>query len=234
MPNTMALMSMRYAPWMAWRPRTKRRPSMIERSPGRWPAAGRAAAGRSGARPATPPRSWPRPASTRTGPPPRPAAARPPPGPTTRPNWNRAWKMAFAVGTSDRSDQVRHDGAAPGVVQPAEPGRQGREDEQRPQRGPEVGVDGQARRCSRPSAPAPPSAAGGGPWRRPPSRPAAPGDQREQLGQRDQADVEGRAGQLVHLVGHRHRGQLRAEHGDELARGPAGAGRVSAAAGSDR
>ena len=27
MPNTMALMSMRYAPWMGWRPRTKRRPS---------------------------------------------------------------------------------------------------------------------------------------------------------------------------------------------------------------
>jgi hypothetical protein len=43
-----------------------------------------------------------------------------------------------------------------------------------------------------------------------------PGDQREELGQRDQANVEGRVGQLVHLVRHRHRGQLGAEHRDEL------------------
>ncbi|HME67914.1 MAG TPA: hypothetical protein VKG61_23705 [Streptosporangiaceae bacterium] len=42
-------------------------------------------------------------------------------------------------------DQVRDDRAAPGVVQPAEPGRQGREDEQGPQRRPQVGVDRQAR-----------------------------------------------------------------------------------------
>src|SRR5487761_1875504 len=34
-PNTIALMSIRYAPWMAWCPRTNRKPSMIERRPGR-------------------------------------------------------------------------------------------------------------------------------------------------------------------------------------------------------
>ncbi|HEU5385789.1 MAG TPA: hypothetical protein VFV73_07795 [Streptosporangiaceae bacterium] len=36
MPNTIALMSIRYAPWIACRPRTKARPSRIDRSPGRW------------------------------------------------------------------------------------------------------------------------------------------------------------------------------------------------------
>ena len=52
------------------------------------------------------------------------------------------------------------------------------------------------------------------------SRPAQerPGDQREQLGERRQPDVKGRPGQLVHLKGHRDRGQLVTEHGDELAR----------------
>jgi hypothetical protein len=43
--------------------------------------------------------------------------------PATRPNWNRAWKMAFAVETSDRWARFGDDGAAPGIVQRAEPGR---------------------------------------------------------------------------------------------------------------
>ncbi|HJY93600.1 MAG TPA: hypothetical protein VJ371_01515 [Streptosporangiaceae bacterium] len=113
-------------------------------------------------------------------------------------------------------DQVRDDRPAPSVVQPAEPGRQGREDEQRPQRRPEVGVDRQAR-----AAPGhqhlrhhqQPAAVHGVDHRSAQQRSA---DQREELGQRHQADVERRVGQLVHLVRHRHRGQLGAEHGHQF------------------
>src|SRR5215813_12476519 len=124
---------------------------MTERSPGRWPGS-RTGCGeiRYTANSATPNPATSSQYTKRT---PAPASSSPASaGPATRPNWNSAWKMAFAVDTSDR-----------------------RTAQQRP------------------------------------------GDQREQLGDGHQPDVERRVGQLVHLVRHRHRGQLVAQDGHELA-----------------
>ena len=100
MPNTMALMSIRYAPWMACRPRKKRRPSTIERRPGRRaPAPGGCGDIRDTASSATPNPATSSQYTKRT---PAPASSSPASaGPATRPNWNSDWKMAFAVDTSD-------------------------------------------------------------------------------------------------------------------------------------
>jgi len=44
------------------------------------------------------------------------------------------------------------------------------------------------------------------------------GDEREELGQADRPDLQGRVRHGVHLVGDGHDGELRAHHGDQLAR----------------
>ena len=42
-------------------------------------------------------------------------------GPATRPNWNRAWKMAFAVGTSDRRTRFGTMALRPALSRPLNP-----------------------------------------------------------------------------------------------------------------
>ena len=120
MPNTMALMSIRYAPWMACRPRTKLRPSRIERRPGRWPASP-AGCGeiRNTASRATPKLATSSQYTKRT---PAPASSSPATaGPATRPSWNRTWKMAFAVDTSDRRTMFGTMALRPALSSPLNP-----------------------------------------------------------------------------------------------------------------
>ena len=120
MPNTMALMSIRYAPWMACRPRTNARPSRIERSPGRRaPSPVGCGEIRNTASSAAPKLATSIQYTNRT---PAPASSKPASaGPATRPNWNRAWKMAFAVETSDRRTMFGTMALRPALSRPLNP-----------------------------------------------------------------------------------------------------------------
>ena len=120
MPNTMALMSIRYAPWMACRPRKKRRPSAIEPSPGRRaPSPGGCGDIRDTASSATPNPATSSQYTKRT---PAPASSSPATaGPATSPNWNSAWKMAFAVDTSDLRTRFGMMALRPALSRPLNP-----------------------------------------------------------------------------------------------------------------
>ena len=189
---------------------------MIERRPGRWPASP-AGCGeiRNTASRATPKLATSSQYTKRT---PAPASSKPASaGPATRPSWNRAWNMAFAVDTSDRRTMFGTMALRPALSSPLNPAARAGSTNNGHSEVSQVGVDRQ------------PGAAAGHQHLRHHQQPAPvhrvyhrsgqqrPGDQREQLGDRHQPDVQRGAGQLVHLVGHRHRGQLGAEHGHELA-----------------
>ena len=114
-------------------------------------------------------------------------------------------------------DEVGHDGAQGRVFEGAKPGRERRAEEDRPQRRPRRRVERQP-------------AGDRGRDDRDDDKQAATvdgvddraaeersGQQRTQCGERDQPHVQGRPGQLVHLVRHGYRGHLGAEHRDGLA-----------------
>ena len=189
---------------------------MTERRPGRWPGS-RTGCGeiRNTANSATPNPATSSQYTKRT---PAPASSSPASaGPATRPNWNSAWKMAFAVDTSDRRTRFGTMALRPALSRPLNPADSAGSTNSGHSAGAQVGVDrqpGAARRHQHLRDHQQPA-----PVHRVDHRTAQqrPGDQREQLGDGHQPDVERRVGQLVHLVRHRHRGQLVAEDGHELA-----------------
>ena len=114
------------------------------------------------------------------------------------------------------SRQVRQHRGQPRLAGDRAAGGHGGQDEQRPQGGADGGVDRQAD-----------GAQGGQQLRGQQQGPAvdgvgersahqSPGDQRQQLRQRDKSDIKRRTRQRVDLVRHRDRGELAAEHDHEL------------------
>src|SRR6478672_79254 len=93
---------------------------MTERRPGRWPGS-RTGCGeiRNTANSATPNPATSSQYTKRT---PAPASSSPASaGPATRPNWNSAWKMAFAVDTSDRRTKFGTMALRPALSRPLNP-----------------------------------------------------------------------------------------------------------------
>ena len=215
-PKIVALRSIANAPWMVRRPPTKRIPSRTDRRPGGGPppAGGCGAIASAAAAAAAKAGGVDQVHEADPGPGQQQARQR---GTEDEAELEQGLEDGGGRGHVGAADEVRHDGAEGRVFEGAEPGRERREEEERPQRRPRRRVERE------------PGGDGGRDDRDDDKQAATvdgvderaaeerSGQQRTQRGERDQPHVQGRAGQLVHLVGHGHRGHLGAEHGDGLA-----------------